>query len=159
MDKALNLRHPPSPPLISFSLSCPFPCPVFRFRRLVVRGAGPGSDPASILQRTAFCLGGGASESLQSWVPGLLLVRKFVNEDARSVVGIEVFADFVAVGVEVAAVEPFDVVLLREFDFNLFVLQLFELVAVAEELLQCDARRQIDPSQGVLGEIHVPALR
>ena len=45
------------PPLISFSLSCPFPCPVFRFRRLVVRGAGPGSDPASILQRTAFCLG------------------------------------------------------------------------------------------------------
>ena len=46
------------PPLISFSLSCPFPCPVFRFRRLVVRGAGPGSDPASILQRTAFCLGG-----------------------------------------------------------------------------------------------------
>lgn len=47
-----------SPPLISFSLSCPFPCPVFRFRRLVVRGAGPGSDPASILQRTAFCLGG-----------------------------------------------------------------------------------------------------
>lgn len=46
------------PPLISFSLSCPFPCPVFRFRPLVVRGAGPGSDPASILQRTAFCLGG-----------------------------------------------------------------------------------------------------
>lgn len=46
------------PPLISFSLSCPFPCPVFRFRRLVVRGVGPGSDPASILQRTAFCLGG-----------------------------------------------------------------------------------------------------
>lgn len=45
------------PPLISFSLSCPFPCPVFRFRRLVVRGAGPGSDPASILQRTAFVWG------------------------------------------------------------------------------------------------------
>ena len=109
-------------------------------------GVGPCFDSAE----NSF-LSGGASESLRSWVPGLLLVRKFVNEDARSVVGIEVFADFVAVGVEVAAVEPFDVVLLREFDFNLFVLQLFELVAVAEELLQCDARRQIDPSQGVFG--------
>ncbi len=52
-----SIESSSSAPLISFSLSCPFPCPVFRFRRLVVRGAGPGSDPASILQRTAFCLG------------------------------------------------------------------------------------------------------